>query len=738
MPRASRWAFRLLFCGYAFGLACWLLLGLLPTLAQSVGTVHGWLLSMASGSGPLAVGAHRVLADDPMMPLVPPWQAALDYGFSALNVGLGLALFARLPDALEARLLATALLGTAATFNGPSHRAFHILGNPWPVALLHFTFHVASGVSYLWAVVLFPDGRLPRPLRAVPGPGWAWAAALTAAVALICWWSSFLTHPVFFVLFFGVIVSIVGGGAQLLRLADPAVDAPARAASRLLIAGLLPAAATSVVFLGGWLVSRVAPGELFGSVAAAAQNVFPAAFALVPIVLCAAMIRHRLWDLDRVLARILVYGVLGGVAGAAYLLVAMTAGTVARDRLWWSVLALALVVAAFEPLRTAAGGWANRVVYGQVTSPAQALQELATGMAVLTPAGGLEQVERVTVASTRAGTAALYLVDGDRLVAATGEAQIALPVAGASIDEPMLQRLLGADTWPVSYHGEVLGALTVTVRPGARLTAADRSFLGDIAAHAGLLLHNALLGISLSRRAQELAVSADQLRGARRRLVAAFDRERRSLERDLHDGAQQALVAGIIGLRTLAYAPDSAAELRQLEQVLETARTRLTEVATGPQPAELARLGLPGALRKAADVAAASGLRVTVEMPDPAAGGAPGAGPDLGAEPPIGVREAETAVYFCCVEALQNAAKYSHASRVDVVVARDEEQIRFAVSDDGRGFDPAALADRGGGIPGLLRRLTLVGGMMAVESAPGQGTRVSGSIPRQRVPEPTG
>ena len=77
-------------------------------------------------------------------------------------------LIVRRPNDVVPRLLALGLLGTAATFNLPSHEAFHILGSPWPIALLHFTFHIVSGVAYLWAVALFPDGRLPEPHRGVP------------------------------------------------------------------------------------------------------------------------------------------------------------------------------------------------------------------------------------------------------------------------------------------------------------------------------------------------------------------------------------------------------------------------------------------------------------------------------------------------------------------------------------------------------------------------------------------
>ena len=113
--------------------------------------------------GRRAVGrAGRTCCLHPTIPMTgESGNGVLQYAFSLLNLVLGVLLIVRRPNDLVPRLLALGLLGTAATFNLPSHEAFHILGSPWPIALLHFTFHIVSGVAYLWAVALFPDGRLP-------------------------------------------------------------------------------------------------------------------------------------------------------------------------------------------------------------------------------------------------------------------------------------------------------------------------------------------------------------------------------------------------------------------------------------------------------------------------------------------------------------------------------------------------------------------------------------------------
>ena len=127
-----RVAFRAAFALYLAWLLSWLALGLLPTLAAGSTTVRGWIAAVAAHPHGLGPAAGRIL--HPSMAMIGTGEALQQYAFSALNLALGLLLVARRPDQREPRLLAFALLGTAATFNMPSHRAFHITGSPWPVA----------------------------------------------------------------------------------------------------------------------------------------------------------------------------------------------------------------------------------------------------------------------------------------------------------------------------------------------------------------------------------------------------------------------------------------------------------------------------------------------------------------------------------------------------------------------------------------------------------------------------
>ena len=147
------------------------------------------------------------------------------------------------------QLVAIAFIGTAATFNDASHAVFHLLGPAPVLTAVHFTFHVVSGVAYLWAVLLFPDGRLRQHGRVSHSRVAVMAAVGTALIAVVCWRSSFIAHPPFFVAFFGVLVPIVGIAAQSARLRAADQPAEARQQSRLLRLALAPALAAAVLWL---------------------------------------------------------------------------------------------------------------------------------------------------------------------------------------------------------------------------------------------------------------------------------------------------------------------------------------------------------------------------------------------------------------------------------------------------------------------------------------------------------
>ena len=234
---------------------------------------------------------------------------------------------------------------------------------------------------------------------------------------------------------------------------------------------------------------------------------------------------------------------------------------------------------------------------------------------------------------------------------------------------------------------------------------ADHAFIESATSYAVMTLDNDRLSVQTSALLGEI-------RESRARIQAAADEERRRIEADLHDGAQQRLVALRIKLELAAErSADSdgqSAMLRQLGEEVEEALGELRSLARGIYPAPLDR-GLVEALRSA-------GLQSALPTVVHAAG--------VGRYPP----EIETAAYFCCLEAMQNASKHARHATAIVIELNDSGALRFEVRDDGPGFDPAAV-DGGMGFTSMRDRVAAVDGRLEISSSPGRGTRVTAAIP---------
>jgi signal transduction histidine kinase len=258
----------------------------------------------------------------------------------------------------------------------------------------------------------------------------------------------------------------------------------------------------------------------------------------------------------------------------------------------------------------------------------------------------------------------------------------------------------------VRHQGDLLGALSVTKRSGESLTPVEENLLSHLAGQAGLVLRNVGLTSALHARLAEL-------RASRQRLVTAQDEERRRLERNLHDGAQQHLVALKVKLglaeMLMGRDPDKAKlTLDQLKCDADEALETLRDLARGIYPPLLADKGLQVALES-------QGRKATVPVTVDAGG--------------IGrySQEVEAAVYFCCLEALQKVQKYAHASNVAIRVREAKGTVSFEVADDGDGFD-VATTKRGAGLINMADRLDALGGGLQVTSSIGQGTTIAGSL----------
>jgi signal transduction histidine kinase len=456
------------------------------------------------------------------------------------------------------------------------------------------------------------------------------------------------------------------------------------------------------------------------------------AIASIPVAMGVAILTRRLYDIDVIFNKTVVYLSLAAFITAVYIALVVgigrAVGQEGKAGFGLSVLATAVVAVAFQPVRERVQRLANRLVYGKRATPYEALSAFADQLGATVPADELlPHLARVLAEATGAARTQVWLCAGDRLrleaaypAGNTDDAErdsvvIALPPQG-------LPDVPGAsNAFEVSHAGERLGALTLAKRPGEALTPVERRLAAQLAAQAGLVLHNAGLTSQLHERMAELSAS-------RKRIVEAADSERRRLERNIHDGAQQQLVALSVMARLAETMVDGGkaaarAMLVQAQADATEALENLRDLARGIYPPLLAERGLAAALEAQAG---RSAVPVTVEADG------------LGRYP----QEAEAAIYFCALEALQNVAKYAGASRATVRLAGPGGPdgpagvLEFSVTDDGVGFDPAS-SGYGTGLQGMADRLAALGGDLQVRSEPGRGTTVTGRLPvraLERVP----
>jgi signal transduction histidine kinase len=269
---------------------------------------------------------------------------------------------------------------------------------------------------------------------------------------------------------------------------------------------------------------------------------------------------------------------------------------------------------------------------------------------------------------------------------------------------------------PLAHAGMLLGFIVVTRKPdGEPFSETEDTVLTEIARQIALALHNVQLDTALQASLDELRIRNQELQVSRARIVAAGDSERRKLERNLHDGAQQHLVALAVKLRLAHDAveddpEDALAMIDEIKGDVQTAIAELRALAHGIFPPLLVSGGLSEALPAAAGRAA---LPTSVELD-----GVGRYGNDI-----------EAAVYFCTLEALQNAGKHAGADAAATVkVAEDDGVLRFEIRDDGAGFEMNGRAD-GHGFVNMADRLGAFGGTVEVVSAVGQGTTITGTIP---------
>jgi signal transduction histidine kinase len=631
---------------------------------------------------------------------------------------------------------ATAILAAASAYAvlGITHPG--TLPAPELVALLAQLSVVPVFVVLGFMLLLFPSGTLPSP-RWRPFAGLALVATALALAGVV-------VHP-------GTMALPAPGGASLMVANPLGVSSLGPVLSTVgslnavavLLTVLLAAAIVSLVvrFRSGgqevrqqikWLTLAVAAiavlqvaallamaatGTGANPVTTAADTVTPViALFGIPALITVAILKHGLYQIDVIINRTIRYGLFSAALTAIYVGIVVGIGTLASfagGPLLTAAAALAIAVL-FQPLRQRAQLLANRIVYGQRATPYQVLSDFAQDMAGQLDADvALDRMASVLADATGAVRVEVWVRVGSQLrPTATWPRGSPQPAAVALTGDGELPVLDSTRAIAVRHAGELLGAITLEKPRDEQVSAVEDNLLEHLASQAALVLRNV-------RLTAELQATIEDLRASRRRLVRAQDEERQRIERNLHDGAQQQLVALVIQLSLLEDAAgdadsvlETAAELRT---GLHAALNDLRALARGIYPPLLADQGLAPALQAQASKA-----------PLPVFVGADG----IGRYP----RDAEAAVYFCILEALQNVAKYSQASRATVALSCPDGHLEFSVTDDGAGFEPENVT-HGTGLQGMTDRIAAVGGTLRILSQPGHGTTVSGRLPVAAVTE---
>jgi signal transduction histidine kinase len=607
----------------------------------------------------------------------------------------------------------------------------------WPQQWIWVPF-IALITVYL--PLLFPDGRLPSPRwRPV-----SWAAGGFMAIAVT-----------------GLALSPGPDRPNLPALKNPfGVPLPAGSfdAISFALAGLLGCAVLAVCSLSArarrgtdierqqikWLAYSgclvaltLVPSTILsltpGIPARIAEGALTLAILTVPPAVAVAVLKYRLYDLDVVVRKTVVAALVAGAFTAVYAIVVVAVGAVTgrpgSSPLTFAAAALAAVL--LQPVRARAGLLADRLVYGRRATPYEVLSEFSGQMAGAYPVEDvLPRMAAMVGQATGAERAEVWMRTGgtEQLAAAWPAQALSAPPPGEPAAAPAPEPLAAplpvthappapaltaapeadraqngrAHVFEVEHQGERLGSLRVTFAPREPLTAAGERLVQAVAGQAGLILRNVGL--------------VEDLRASRQRLVAAADQARRDLERDLHDGVQQQIVALMAKLRLarnqLARDPAVAGQtLAEAQAEAQQTLQDLRELARGIHPSVLSDQGILAAVQSRI-TRLPIGVRLT-------------AGPELaGARYPDQI---EGAAYFLVCEALVNVVKHAHASQVQVTLSDDRSRLLVEITDDGAGFVPADAA--GSGLTGLTDRIEAVGGSLSIRSRPGTGTRLAGELP---------
>lgn len=558
-----------------------------------------------------------------------------------------------------------------------------------------------------WAVFfgLFPSGHfVPRWSRWLAAYSLPWAAVLTAFHPF----GEHLDSPVMPALELLWIVSlgVLVVAAQIWRYRH--VSSPIeRQQTKWIVFGLFVYLTLFTISTIPWVYVQNQPPGSIGTewvdwITFFLEVVWVVMLFVLPLSMTIAVLRYRLWDVNLIINRTLVYTSLTALVVGIYILIVGSLGAIlqARGSLLVSLLATGIVAVLFQPLNERLQRWVNHWMYGDRNDPYVVLARLGQRLdRALVPAAVLPALVETVAHALKLPYVAIRLKHGTRFQTAS-EFGLAPPW----MDRPG-HREAGADalSLPLVYQGEHIGELVLASRsPSDPFTPTEQVLLQDIARQVGVAAHVVRLTMDLQR--------------SRVRLVTAREEERRRLRRDLHDGLGPALAAmsfkldattNLIG-HDPAHARTLAGELRaQVQTLLDDIR----RIAYDLRPPALDELGLIGALVQHIGAQQAPGLHITLEAPDTL--------PQL----PAAV---EVAAYRITLEAINNVNRHAHARHCRVRLSLCDN-LCLEIADDGCGIP--AHVHAGVGLASMRERAAELGGTCVIERLPTRGTRVMVRLP---------
>lgn len=445
-----------------------------------------------------------------------------------------------------------------------------------------------------------------------------------------------------------------------------------------------------------------------------AQLAWIAAIAVIPLALTLAVMRYRLWDIDLIVNRTLVYGTLTALVIGLFVVVVVLLGALLQgvgggSNFLVSLLATAAIAVLFQPLRERVQRAVNRLTYGERDEPYAVLARLGQRLeSTLAPQAVLPMIVE-TVAQALQVPYVTIALRNQAQEQKTEWGQLR-PASSAFF------------TFPLLYQNETLGTLIVAPRTGEeKFSAADLRLLNDLARQAGVAAHSVQLTTDLQRLTAELQRS-------RERLVAAREEERRRLRRDLHDGLGPTLAALALNASTLRDLIDSDSDAAtqmagELQTEIRAAVTEIRRLVYALRPPTLDELGLVGAIRELANQSTGhlrrsnpeTRLAITVDTPETL--------------PPLPAA-VEVAAYRIVQEALTNTVRHAHAHNCSIRLAPDHaegSQLQVEIYDDGIGLPEERRA--GVGLHSMRERAEELGGTFVIESQKGKSTRVIAHLP---------